>query len=81
MPADPSQAQTPDRLLVGVDDGAFLLGVSSSMFRKLHRTGSLPQPCRLGRRVLWNPEELAAWVDAGCPPRDRWQCVRKEVKR
>ena len=43
---------------VGAADGAKLLGISRSGFLKFVKTGRLPLPTRLGRRVLWDASEL-----------------------
>jgi len=52
---------------------ARLLNVSRSFVQKLHDTGRLPSPVRLGRAVRWRRDELIAWIDAGCLSRDRWE--------
>ncbi len=59
---------------------AGLCGVSRSHFLALHSAGKVPLPVRLGRRTLWRTSELDAWIQAGCPARDRWQ-ARKGVGR
>lgn len=61
-------------LLLEVREAAALVGVSRSTFWKLHSSGRVPLPVRLGGRVVrWRREELQAWVSAGCPPRDHWK--------
>jgi predicted DNA-binding transcriptional regulator AlpA len=55
------------------------LTVSERHVRSLNATGQLPRPIRLGRRKLWNVRELQAWLDAGSPPRDRWEKIRKST--
>ena len=32
---------------------------------------------RLGRSVRWRRDELLAWLEAGCPARDRWEALRE----
>jgi len=60
-------------LLVGAKQAAKLLGVSPRHLAGLHSSGRLgPLPIRLGRRTLWRTVELAAWVAAGCPQREKW---------
>jgi excisionase family DNA binding protein len=54
---------------------AVLLGVSRSFVRKLHDSSRLPRPVRLGRAVRWRRAELFAWLQAGCPSRDRWEAT------
>ncbi len=52
---------------------AALLGVARSTFLSQHSAGKTPKPVRIGRRTLWIADELRAWLDAGCPPRERWE--------
>lgn len=51
-------------------------GVSRSLWWKLHAASQLPDPIRLGRRVLWLRSELDAWVRHGAPSRERWRAIR-----
>lgn len=74
MPSD-TAGRAP--LLVDARAAAALRGVSRSMWWSLHAAGRVPIPVRLGRRTLWRAAELAAWIEAGCPPRDRWECIRE----
>lgn len=53
----------------GVGD---LLGVSRSHFRNMVRKGMAPAPIKLGRSARWRTAELVDWVNAGMPPRHRW---------
>ena len=39
------------------------LGVSERSFERLWRSGRLPQPHRLGRRLLWDRKLLDGFVD------------------
>lgn len=64
------------RLAVGAGEAARLLAISTSLFKKLHRTGRVPAPIRLGARCVWHVEELRAWVEAGAPERSRWDSTR-----
>lgn len=47
---------------VGATEGAKLLGISRSGFLKFVSSGALPTPWRLGRRLLWDPQELISRV-------------------
>ena len=51
-------------------------GISVRTWWSLHASGRCPLPVRLGRRTLWRGAELAAWIEAGCPARDRWQTMK-----
>jgi predicted DNA-binding transcriptional regulator AlpA len=42
---------------------AAFLGISSRTFEKLWRSRILPQPYRLGRRLLWDIKVLESYVD------------------
>jgi len=66
---------TPAPLLVDAREAAALCGIGRSLWLGLHSAGRVPLPVRLGRRVLWRREELADWIAAGCPGRDRWQAM------
>lgn len=65
------------RLLYDAGSLAIALGVSRAMVSKLRASGRLPDPVRLGRRVLWARAEVEAWIKAGCPGRDRWDAMRR----
>lgn len=60
-------------LLLSAERSAYLIGVSRSFFYQLHSEAKVPEPIRLGKRVLWRKEELIAWTDAGCPDRLKWK--------
>ena len=50
---------------VDVRRASSLLGISPSNFRKLVLEGRLPRPKRLGRRCVWDVEQLLAAVREG----------------
>ena len=68
--------ETVDSFLLSAPDAAKMLGVSRAHYLKLHCAGRVPMPVRLGRRVLWRRTELEEWVEAGCPPRERWDTLK-----
>ncbi len=72
-----TDTQLPDALLLTVDEAAALLNVGRSFIYKLHSSGRLPLPVRLGRSVRWRRDELEHWVLAGCPERGAWETIRK----
>jgi hypothetical protein len=58
---------------VSAPNAAALLGISTSHFFGLLRAGRVgPEARRLGRRRLYDRDELLRWWAAGCPPRERW---------
>lgn len=67
-------------LLVDFKEAARLIGVGVSTFYAMDRSGELgPQGIRLRRRRLWACEELTAWVRAGCPHREKWAAMSKNL--
>ena len=54
-------------LLIDSRQAANLLKVSERTLWKMHHTGEMPQPIRLGRAVRWSLDALRKWIDAGCP--------------
>ena len=74
--------QTPlalpvEPLALPAADAARLIGVSISHFYALHRTGRLPPPVRMGPCTRCLRQELASWMQAGCPARAKWPMMRK----
>ena len=61
-----------DVLLIDAKEASRLCCISSSTWYKLHSSGRVPVPIKLGRRTLWRKDELIKWVAAGCPPRHKW---------
>jgi len=71
-----SNKATTAPLLVGADEVARLLSVAKSTVYSWLDSGRLPSPLRIGGRTLWNHDELQRWVQAGAPPRVKWEQVR-----
>jgi len=67
-------------LLLSASAAAHAIGISRSQFWKLHASGRVPAPVRIGRRVLWRRSDLEQWVAQGCPSRDRFE-ARQEATR
>lgn len=63
-------------LLLGAKAAAELCGVSMRTWWALNSAGKTPLPVRLGGRTLWRTAEIAAWIEAGCPARDRWHSMK-----
>ena len=64
-------------LLVRAQDAAALCSTSARTWRAWDVAGKIPAPIRIGRRVFWRPDELQAWVAAGCPDRVTWEGLRE----
>ena len=59
-------------LLIDAATAAHLCGRSLRTWWSWHAAGRCPAPVRIGRSQLWRPDEIVAWVAAGCPPRKEW---------
>jgi predicted DNA-binding transcriptional regulator AlpA len=65
-------------LAVTSKQAAAMLSVSYSHFREIDAEGILgPSPIRLGKSVRWDVQELADWMRAGSPNRDKWRAMRQ----
>lgn len=65
-------------LALSPKDAAAVLGISRAQLWKLHASGKIPLPVRLGTKApRWRVDELRAWVNAGCPDRQTWQRMRE----
>ena len=64
------------KLALSVEEVAQVLGISRAHVWRLHSSGNIPRPIRLGRSVRWDKKTLEAWLEAGGPPRDRWESMR-----
>ena len=72
---DGDKAKEP--LLLRAPQAAVLLSTSVRTWRTLNATGKIPRAIRLGRSTYWRPEELKAWVAAGCPDRVSWEMLQQ----
>lgn len=83
-PPDPSTETTaapPPAALLDVDALAAMLSLGTSTIWRHHAAGRIPSPVRIGRAVRWRRDELAKWVEAGCPPRSVWERSKKGGER
>ena len=56
---------------------ARLMGIAPSHLHNLEKTGRMgPTPVRLGRCKRYLTAHVQEWMNAGCPPRHRWQAIR-----
>jgi predicted DNA-binding transcriptional regulator AlpA len=67
------ELERPAALTVNARGVAVMLGVSVRQVWRLHTTGRLPRAIRLGNCVRWRKAELEAFVEAGCPTREKWE--------
>lgn len=64
-------------LLLTAKAAATYLGFTRTSFYRYDITGVTPQSLHLGGRRFWRRDELRAWVEAGCPPRHKWDVLVK----
>lgn len=76
LPVDSSRGR-----MVSARGLANLLMVSERHVWALNARMELPAPIRLGRSTRWSISELEAWQLAGCPPRDRWEQIKPQLRR
>lgn len=67
-------------LLLSVKQAAKLLNISDRTLWGYWKAGRVPQPIRIGQRVLWPYEELRAWVAAGCPAQEEWKWPERTAR-
>ncbi|HHN46419.1 MAG TPA: helix-turn-helix domain-containing protein [Planctomycetes bacterium] len=67
-----------DAVLITASDAARLCGLGRSTWWRLHSSGQVPMPVKVGRATRWNLSELLAWIEAGCPSRARWKTVKAQ---
>jgi len=60
-------------LLLSAKDAARRCGTSERTWRTWDAGGLIPRAVSIGRGKFWRAAELAAWVQAGCPPRKAWE--------
>jgi predicted DNA-binding transcriptional regulator AlpA len=63
---------------VSAAEAARIAGVSESSWWRLHASGQVPAPNKLGGRTLWvlgGPFGLREWIRQGCPSRQAWKAL------
>ena len=65
-------------LLLKSAQAAERFGCSVRTWRTWNRAGQTPPPVRIGRSLYWQPNELEAWIEAGCPDRATWIAQRDD---
>jgi excisionase family DNA binding protein len=69
-----SRKEEFNALTVNARQAAKMLNVSVRQVWRLCNTGKLPKPIRLGHCVRWRKAELEAFIEAGAPTREQWEC-------
>ena len=67
----------PAALLIDRGAVAQLLGRSIRSIGRDDSAGRLPRPVTIGGSKKWKRAEIVAWIDAGCPPRSKWEKMNK----
>ena len=71
--SDPIPPTTdPAPLLADARRLAALLCAGVRTIRSWDTGGRLPEPLRISGKVLWNIQEIRAWLAAGTPNREVW---------
>ena len=68
---------TADKLVLTAAEAAAMFQKSLRTWRTWDAAGQIPKPLRIGHATYWRPEELKAWVAAGCPDRETWESLRE----
>lgn len=72
---------TTEKRLGSIKDVAARLDVTERWVWKALADGKFgPRHIRLGRSVKFDLDEIDRWINAGCPPRDRWPALRDGQK-
>lgn len=79
-PVEPLAYPDGAPLVVDAKRLAELLAVGLRTVRTWDAAGKLPEPLRIGGRVVWRLDELRAWLDAGAPDRKTWAAIRAARK-
>ena len=62
-----------ESLMIGVKELAAMIQRSTRSIWRDTSSGKLPKPVRLGGSARWRRKEIIAWIDAGCPSREKWE--------
>ena len=68
--------------LIKAESAAKLCEVSLRTWRRLEAEGNVPIPVHVGGRIKrYSRSEVLAWVESGCPSRDKWKNIREIEQR
>jgi predicted DNA-binding transcriptional regulator AlpA len=76
-------AETTDTaLLLSGPDVCTRLGIGKSTLHKMIRAGRFPvATVRICKCVRYRADELARWVEMGCPPNDKYRAMQAITAR
>ena len=67
-----------DVRMLNVSDLSTCLRISVRQCWRLNKKALLPAPVCMGERIVrWRASEVADWLRAGSPPRDKWDWQAK----
>ena len=67
-------AESKERILLSVPEVAMLVGASRAHVWRMISSGRFgPTLLHLGRLRKVRRVEVIAWINAGCPPRSKWE--------
>ncbi len=72
---------TAEKKLFCHSDVAGLLDIHRCTLHRWRNTGLVPDPIYISGLPRWFPEEIYAWLDAGAPPVEKWNQIKKKVGR
>ena len=72
---DPEDRADHFGLLLSAVDAAKFLGISKRQMFRLDAAAAIPRSVRVGisNRRFWRRDDLALWVEAGCPMCEQWE--------
>lgn len=60
-------------VLINALDCSRLIGMCLNSWDGLVNSELAPAALRFGRKRMWRRTEILSWIDAGCPPRSKWE--------
>lgn len=76
-PPTPAPDKSPP-LAIDAHELARLLSVSHTTVHAMNAREELPTPLRFGRCLRWNRPEIERRMDAGAPPRHKWEAMKNK---
>jgi len=64
-------------ILIGADELAAMLSLSTRTVRRHDSAGKIPRPLHVGGAVRWAYQECCDWISHGCPDRSTWEAIKK----
>lgn len=64
--------------LLNAEQAWTICGLSKAAWYKANSAGRIPRPVKIGGAARWRRQELFAWIEAGCPPRAKWDTMAKK---